>query len=179
MPPCAERWDPGNGATDTASSWAVIRTCFKRPGAPRVGDWGCLLDDLGGLCEHGLRDAQPEGMGGLQIDHEVKAGWLLDRVGPFTRAGPRRLWMDSAYRRSTLRRREGDALSRACPPYGEGVAMWKRILPSWTIDWDRLRDSAGPAPGLANATREFQRTYSPYTSRLPCNSICAPRSTRL
>ena len=48
-----------------------------------------LLDDLGGLLDHSIRDAQPECLRRLEIDHEVKRGRLLD--GESAGFAPRRI----------------------------------------------------------------------------------------
>src|SRR5262245_36524762 len=37
-----------------------------------------LLDDLISPSEHRGRDGEAEGLGGLEVDHERKLGWLLD-----------------------------------------------------------------------------------------------------
>src|SRR6266511_6425441 len=51
----------------------------------RLGSWLtqevkiALLDRLGRLEQHRLGDAEPDGLGGLQIDDEVELGGPLDR----------------------------------------------------------------------------------------------------
>src|SRR4029434_887628 len=50
----------------------------RRRASRRVGRARALLEDLVGAPQHRRRDRKAEDFGGLEIDHELELGWLLD-----------------------------------------------------------------------------------------------------
>src|SRR3712207_4815062 len=61
---------------------APIRTPADEPLAPprlaRAWRTACLLNQLGGLDEDGLREGEAERLGGLEVDHEVEQHGLFN-----------------------------------------------------------------------------------------------------
>jgi hypothetical protein len=58
---------------------AVRGTAMEPPELTRSGHPPVSLDDLVGVGEDGWRDRQPQRLGRLEIDHQLKPGRLLDR----------------------------------------------------------------------------------------------------
>jgi len=58
--------------------WREFSRRRLNAGDGRVGR-ACLLDDLVRSQEHRLRDREPEGLGGLEVDDQFELGRLLDR----------------------------------------------------------------------------------------------------
>ena len=73
--------EPGAQRCGVRESYESIEHPAKPTAAGGTGRVGRarLLDDLVGSDEDGLRDRQPESLGGLEVDDQFELDWLLDR----------------------------------------------------------------------------------------------------